>query len=209
MESSTAATKETATEEQHDPSSRKSQPKAEEPKKTKEQVKAYLLKERVLTENTDAAREFYNQSRYGKLLPDGRVQLSLTESMYLIERGKLVLEGAKRKPITAEQFLKKASKLQKNFWVKYSVFKDIRDRGYIIKTALKFGADFRVYDRGVKPGEDHARWIIYPVHEGDTMTWHEFSAKNRVAHSTKKRLLIGVVDEEADVSYWEVRWMRP
>ena len=182
----------------------------EDQKKSKEQVKAFLLKERVLTENTDAARELYNQSRYGKLLPDGRVQLALTEAMYLLERGKITLAAARGKAvITPEVFLRKATKLQKNFWIKYCVFKDIRDRGYIIKTALKFGADFRVYDRGVKPGEDHARWIIYPVHEGNTMTWQEFSAKNRVAHSTKKRLLIGVVDDEGDVSYWEVRWMRP
>ena len=180
----------------------------DEPKKNP--VKAYLQKERVVSENTDAARELYNQSRYGKLLADGRVQLALTEAMYLLERGKITIAAPRgEKEINPEQFLKKATKTQKNFWVKYSVFKDIRDRGYIIKTALKFGADFRIYDRGVKPGEDHARWILYPVHEGDTLTWHEFSAKNRVAHSTKKRLLIGVVDEEADVSYWEVRWMRP
>ncbi|MBI2549999.1 tRNA-intron lyase [Candidatus Woesearchaeota archaeon] len=185
------------------------EPKGDQ-KKSKEQVKAFLLKERVLTENTDAARELYNQSRYGKLLPDGRVQLALTEAMYLLERGKIAVADSRgKKEVSPEQFMKKASKTQQNFWVKYSVFKDIRDRGYIIKTALKFGADFRIYDRGVKPGEDHARWILYPVHEGDTLTWHEFSAKNRVAHSTKKRLLIGVVDEEADVSYWEVRWMRP
>ena len=184
--------------------------KEEQPKKEKVVVSTFLMSERVLTENTDAARELYNQSRYGKLLPDGRAQLSLTEAMYLLERGKISITPSKaKKSISAEQFLKLATKQQKNFWVKYSVFKDIRDRGYIIKTALKFGADFRVYDRGVKPGEDHARWIIYPVHEGDMMTWQEFSAKNRVAHSTKKRLLIGVVDDEGDVSYWECRWLRP
>lgn len=187
--------------------------KAKEPGKDeqkKAQVKAYLLKERVVTENTDAARELYNQSRYGKPLDDGRVQLALTEAMYLLERGKItVAAGRGGKTTSPEQFMKKAAKTQKNFWVKYSVFKDIRDRGYIIKTALKFGADFRIYDRGVKPGEDHARWILYPVHEGETLTWQEFSAKNRVAHSTKKRLLLGVVDEEGDVSYWECRWLRP
>ena len=184
--------------------------KEEQQKKEKVVVGTFLMSERVLTENTDAARELYNQSRYGKLLPDGRVQLSLTEAMYLLDRGKISITASRsKKSVSAEQFLKLATKQQKNFWVKYSVFKDIRDRGYIIKTALKFGADFRVYDRGVKPGEDHARWIIYPVHEGDMMTWQEFSAKNRVAHSTKKRLLIGVVDDEGDVSYWEVRWMRP
>ncbi|MBI1969933.1 tRNA-intron lyase, partial [Candidatus Woesearchaeota archaeon] len=60
-----------------------------------------------------------------------------------------------------------------------------------------------------KPGEDHARWVVFPVHEGSTFSWHEFAAKNRVAHSTKKRLLIAVVDDEGDCSYWEVRWMRP
>ena len=93
--------------------------------------------------------------------------------------------------------------------MRYCVFKDIRDRGYIIKTALKFGADFRVYDRGVKPGEDHAKWVLFPVHESDCLTWYDFAAKTRVAHSTKKKLLIGVVDDEGDVSYWETRWLRP
>ena len=85
----------------------------------------------------------------------------------------------------------------------------MRNRGYIVKTALKFGADFRIYDRGIKPGEDHAKWIMYPVKETDSLTWYEFSAKNRVAHSTRKRLLIAVVDEENDVTYYEIAWTRP
>ena len=105
--------------------------------------------------------------------------------------------------------IKKAKKQEPNFWIRYCVFSDFRKRGYIIKTALKFGADFRVYERGVKPGEDHAKWVVYPVHEASTLTWYEFSAKNRVAHSTKKRLMIGVVDDEGDVTYYEIRWMRP
>ena len=78
-----------------------------------------------------------------------------------------------------------------------------------MKTALKFGADFRVYDRGIKPGEDHAKWIVYPVNETSYLTWYEFAAKNRVAHSTKKRLLIAIVDEEGSVTYYEIRWVRP
>jgi len=172
-------------------------------------VKAVFVGERVLTENSDTAREFYNQSRFGTILEDGKVQLSLLEALYLLEKGKLDIRDGKKKKIKKEDFLKKARKIDKNFWIRYCVFKDIRNRGYIIKTALKFGADFRVYDRGVKPGEDHARWIVYPVHEGSSLTWYEFSAKNRVAHSTKKRLLVGVVDEEGDCTYWEIKWMRP
>ena len=85
----------------------------------------------------------------------------------------------------------------------------MRRRGYIVKTALKFGADFRVYDRGVKPGEDHAKWVVFPVSEGDGLTWFEFSAKNRVAHSTKKKLLMGIADAEGEITYYEVGWIRP
>ena len=183
--------------------------KKPETKKKKKKVKATLTRERVLTENTDSAHEFYNQSRFGNLLEDGKVQLSLLEALYLMEKGKLLIKDYRKKNVSSDDFIKKTKNVEPNFWIRYCVFKDIRDRGYIIKTALKFGADFRVYDRGVKPGEDHARWIIYPVHEGSALTWYDFAAKNRVAHSTKKRLMIGIVDNEGDVTYYEIKWIRP
>ncbi|MBI4440249.1 tRNA-intron lyase [Candidatus Woesearchaeota archaeon] len=182
-----------------------------EPENTEKRIVvcATFSRERILTENSDSARELFNTSRYGSLLDDGRVQLSLLEALYLLEKGKIEVIEGKKKKLGVQDFIKRSTKLEPNFWIRYCVFKDIRNRGYIIKTALKFGADFRVYDRGVKPGEDHARWIVYPVHEGSTLTWYEFAAKNRVAHSTKKRLLIGIVDGEGDVTYYEIRWLRP
>lgn len=183
--------------------------KEEQIKEHKEPVKAYFSRERVLTESSDLGRELYNQSRYGELLDDGRVQLSLIEALYLIEKKRLIAYDSRNKVIEHDPFMKKAQKQEPNFWVRYAVYKDIRNRGYIIKTALKFGADFRIYDRGVKPGEDHARWVVFPVYEATSLTWHEFSAKNRVAHSTKKRLLLGIVDSENDVTYYECRWLRP
>ncbi len=175
----------------------------------KEEVKAVLEGENIVTENSDDARELYNQSRYGSMLENGRVQLSLFEGVYLAEKIKLIVLDGKNKELPFGKLASKAKKMIPNFWIRYHVFKDLRNRGYIVKTALKFGADFRVYDRGVKPGEDHAKWVVYPVHEGNSLTWYEFAAKNRVAHSTKKRLLIGVVDDEGDCSYWEVAWKRP
>jgi tRNA-intron endonuclease len=174
-----------------------------------ETVKAELTDDNVITESSDLARELIQKGVYGSEIEDGRIKLSLIEAMYLIEKGKITVLDGKGKEIKKDAFLRKARKLEKNFQVRYAVYKDIRDRGYIIKTALKFGADFRVYERGVKPGEDHAKWIIYPVRETDALTWYDFAAKNRVAHSTKKRLLIGIVDEENDVTYYEIRWVRP
>lgn len=171
-------------------------------------VVGVFMNERVITEDSDAARELYNQSRYGSLI-NKRVELSLLEALYLIEKEKLCVKSQTGRKLTVEAFIKKAKDMEPTFWIRFCVFRDIRNRGYIIKTALKFGADFRVYDRGIKPGEDHAKWVVFPVHEASTLTWHDFAAKNRVAHSTKKRLLLAVVDEEGDVSYWESRWIRP
>jgi len=175
----------------------------------KEIIKSIYQNEKIITENSDDAREFYNQSRFGVIRGDEKVELSLIEALYLVEKKRLVVLDGRKKEMLFDKLLKKASKTEPNILTRYSVFKDMRDRGYIVKTALKFGADFRVYNRGVKPGEDHARWVVYPVKEGSTLTWHEFTSKNRVAHSTKKRLMIGIVDDEGDVTYYEIKWVRP
>ena len=179
-------------------------------KETKDQkIRASFVGDKILTEISDEVRELHNQSRYGTLLDSGKLQLNLIEGLHLMDKNTIDIYKTKNKKMDFDEFSKKAKKLESNFWIRFCVYRDIRNRGYIIKTALKFGADFRVYDRGVKPGEDHAKWIVYPVYESSTLTWYEFAAKNRVAHSTRKRLLIGVVDDENSVSYWEVRWMRP
>ena len=139
---------------------------------------------------------------------EGKMQYSFVETLYLLERGKLDVYKDKKK-IKKEEFFKSAIKDDNDFWVKFVVYRDMRNRGYIVKTALKFGADFRVYERGIKPGQDHAKWILYPVHEKYKMSMYEFAAKNRVAHSTRKRLLLAVVDDENDVSYWNIAWTKP
>tara|TARA_Y100000310_G_scaffold334548_1_gene414596 strand:+ start:86 stop:622 length:537 start_codon:yes stop_codon:yes gene_type:complete len=175
----------------------------------KELMKTLFARERILAPPCEEARELHNTGVYGNMLPDGKLQLSLLEALYLLEKGKLDVYDGRNKKLSYEDFATKARRFEKTFWVRFMTFKDLRDRGYIVKTALKFGADFRVYDRGIKPGDDHAKWIIYPVHEGETLTWYEFSAKNRVAHSTRKRLMIAAVDDEGDVTYWEVKWVRP
>ncbi len=177
--------------------------------KGKEVVDTILSGEIVTAESNDLTRELYDKTRYGEPTDDKKFQYSLIEAFYLMERGKFKILDSKDKEIKKEDFLKKARKLEPNFWVRYVVFKDLRKRGYIVKTALKFGADFRVYDRGVKPGEDHARWIVYPVYETQVETWYSFAAKNRVAHSTRKRLLVAIVDAENSCTFYEIRWMRP
>lgn len=176
-----------------------------------EQIKKFdinLIGERLIAQDGGEARALYDQSRFGEL-KDNKIQYSLVEGLYLLEKTKVDILDEKDKKLDVDSFVKKASKKEPNFWIRYVAYRDMRNRGYIVKTALKFGADFRVYDRGIKPGEDHAKWIMYPVKETDSLTWFEFSAKNRVAHSTRKRLLVACVDEENDTTYWEISWTRP
>jgi tRNA-intron endonuclease len=177
--------------------------------KKEKTIKCILSQENVISENSDAARQLTEGSQFGIVMDNQRVQFSLIEGYYLVDKGKISIYDLKSHKLTAEEYLRKAKKTDKNFKVRCAVYSDLRERGYTVKTALKFGADFRVYDRGVKPGEDHAKWIVYPVHESSYLTWYEFAAKNRVAHSTKKRLLLGIVDDENDVTYYEVKWTKP
>ncbi len=172
-----------------------------------DKVSALFSNDMVVAESSQAAQTLYDQSRFGEL-KEGKFQYSLVEALFLLEKDRMEILDKKKK-LTVDQFVKKASKKDPRFWTRYCVFRDMRSRGYVVKTALKFGADFRVYDRGKKPGEVHAKWILYPVQESDGFSWYEFAAKNRVAHSTKKRLLLGIVDDESDVTFYEIGWIRP
>ncbi len=171
-----------------------------------EKIAASFNGENVFS-NKKEAMALHAQSRFGEK-KDGKIIYSIYEALYLLEKGKLEVKDG-RKKIKFEKLLEIAREKDSQIRTKYIVFRNMRNRGFIVKTALKFGAEFRIYDRGIKPGQDHAKWILFPVSENAQLTWHGFSAKNRVAHSTKKNLLIGVVDEEEDVTYYEIRWLKP
>lgn len=175
-------------------------------------IKSYLIKNKVVIreEAFKEGEKLYNRSRFGEIVgkSNKRIELPLIEALYLSEKEKLEIYFNNSK-LSFEDFVKKATRIETNFMKRYIVYKDLRNIGYILKTALKFGADFRVYAKGAKPGKGHADWILYCVSENDKFSWRDFAAKNRVAHSTRKKLLVGCVDEDNDVTYWEIGWKKP
>jgi|SRR3989344_2524396 len=178
-----------------------------------EKIQSHLVGNNV-TSNDSNAHSLFEKSSFGEKSGE-KIIYSLPEVLYLIEKGKIEIYSGKSKKLNEKEISSKFSKLDKRFSTKYSVFKDLREKGYIVKTALKFGADFRVYDKGSKVNKkihgkehEHAKWICFVDHESGKLTWHEFSAKNRVAHSTKKNLLLAIVDEENSVTYYEVTWKK-
>ena len=169
-------------------------------------ITSHLITNTIIS-NEEEAFALYEKSRFGEKKRNN-IQYSWIESLYLMDTGRMHVH-VKNKPITFEQLLAKAKKHDKRVETKYLAFHDLRKKGYIVKTALKFGADFRVYPKGVKPSEDHASWLLFPVREHETLTWYDFSAKNRVATSTNKKLLLAIDDDEDDVTYYECKWLRP
>jgi tRNA-intron endonuclease len=171
-----------------------------------DKISAHIVGENV-SSNSVEAFSLYKKSYFGEPLR-GKMQYSLSETLFLVEKGKMNVSHGKKK-ISSKDLMKKIQRTDKRIHIKYPVFRDLREKGYIVKTALKFGADFRAYEKGAKPGKKHAKWIVFSDHESKRLTWHEFSAKNRVAHSTRKNLLLAIVDEEGDISYYECSWIKP
>lgn len=171
-----------------------------------EKIQAFITGE-IISSNSSEAHQLYEKSCFGEP-SSGKIQYSLSEVLFLVEKGKMeIFSGSKK--ISKKDLMNKFRKIDKKIQIKYLVFKDLREKGYIVKTALKFGAEFRVYDKGKKPSQVHAKWVVFTEHESGKLNWHEFSAKNRVAHSTKKNLLLAIVDEEGDITYYEVKWIKP
>ena len=171
-----------------------------------EKIKATFLSERIFSNSKEAFGLFESQ-RFGERTGE-KIFYTLHEALFLVQTGKMEISDSKDKKMPEKELLKKFEKIDKKFKTKYLVFRDMRQKGFIVKTALKFGAEFRVYEKGKSIGEDHAKWILFPVSQNEQLTWQDFSAKNRIAHSTNKKLLIAVVDEENQVSYYEVNWLK-
>lgn len=169
-------------------------------------IQSYITGQ-IISSNTAEAKFLYKKSSFGEIVGE-KVHYSLSEALFLVEKSRMEVYS-KSKKISTRELLAKFRRIDKRIQIKYPVFKNLREKGYVVKTALKFGADFRVYEKSSRPGKTHAKWIVFVDHESNKLTWHEFSAKNRVAHSTKKNLLLAIVDEENSITYYEVQWLKP
>ena len=169
-------------------------------------IQAHLTGQ-IVSSNSSEAKFFYKKSNFGEIVGE-KINYSLLEALFLVEKARMEI-FSRNKKISTRELLSKFRRIDKKIQIKYPVFKNLREKGYVVKTALKFGADFRVYGKSTKPGKTHAKWIVFVDYESNKLSWHEFSAKNRVAHSTKKNLLLAIVDEENSITYYEIRWLKP
>lgn len=137
------------------------------------------------------------------------LQLAPVEALYLVEKGKIRVVDESGTEIPTDKLIEHFTKLDPEFPLKYSVYSDLRNRGYIVKTGLKFGAHFRVYDRGEKPGEAHSKYIVLAMPEWTKLTPTDFARGVRLARSVRKGMLFAVVDDEGDITYYSLVREKP
>lgn len=149
------------------------------------------------------------QKGFGERDADKKLVLDLKEALYLAEKEKLEILDLKGKPVSEKALLKLGEKLEKKFYSKLLVFKDLRERGFVVKTGFKFGFDFRVYPRGKKPGEEHTQWVIHVGTQDEHFSLPEFSRMIRLSGNLNTMPLLAVVDSEDDINYYEIKRITP
>lgn len=149
--------------------------------------------------------KIHEKSHYGNMTKDG-LELSLIEALYLMEKGKLEI-NIDSDDVTIEKLIKLIR--EQGSFTNYIVFKDLRNRGYIVKTGFKYGSEFRLYERGKSPGDGHSNYLVKVASENSKFMMSDLSSYVRVAHGVNKKLLFAVVDDENDITYYNVEWTRP
>ncbi|MCA9487093.1 tRNA-intron lyase [Candidatus Woesearchaeota archaeon] len=159
-----------------------------------------LLKKGIFLVSRGEDAQFLESKGYGQR--SSLFTLSFQEALYLLEK-KWIFVVKGKKELDFQTLLGK----QKASFFSYLVYKDLRQRGYSVQSGLKFGADFRLYDKGHRD-EEHALWLVLVLREDEQLKMKDFVAKNRIATTVRKRLLFALVSEDHSLSYFECNWRR-
>lgn len=176
--------------------------------------KAELVENKVILWNKSEAKNIFDSGWYGEI-QDDRLELSLLEAALLLQRKKIEIKKGSKK-MSFKAFYKFALGIDPRFNVRYTVFKDLRERGLPTRTGFKFGCDFRIYERGVKPlkkgpkaAHEHTKWIVFAIPEDYICSFQELSRAVRLAHNIRSNMLWAIVDNDNNVTYYEVSYISP
>ncbi len=132
-------------------------------------------------------------------------ELSLIEAYYLLEKGRIsVYDAENETQLTLQEFHDKAVSVHNKFKEKLKIYKDLRERGYIPRPGLKFGADFVVYKKG--PGLEHSPFIVHVLPHDAKITAIDMVRAGRLATSVRKRFVLA---NPSTTSYYFFEWFKP
>jgi tRNA-intron endonuclease len=172
----------------------------------KKQIVGMLSDDRVVVFDKNGISRLC--SRYYGEKNNDFLSLSLVEALYLTSLGWLVVKD-NGKLMSFEELYEYARNIEESLCIRYLVYKDLRDRGYTVKTGLKYGTDFRLYERGADIDKEHSVYLVKVLSEEKSCNISELTGFVRVAHSVRKKLLIAIVDADGDVVYYDMNFIKP
>ncbi len=150
------------------------------------------------------AREIFDNGYFGHWTSENSLVLEPEEILLLMDRRRIeVFNSTTKQKITSSEIVAHFTKKNKDFWSRYLVYKDLRNRGYIVRIGTRITAPFRIYSRGGKPGESISKKVIFPLTEGEDL---DLDFLDQLVNQTKidrKILLLSVIDRLGDVTYYQ------
>ncbi|MHA1649055.1 MAG: tRNA-intron lyase [Candidatus Helarchaeota archaeon] len=179
-------------------------------------IRAELLRNRVIVWNYEDGSQLYKEGFYGKPLGIRKpksfefnrpLELSLFEAIYLLNKKKIeIYDEINNRKLDEETLLQIAIENFAEFEDKYKVYFDLRERGYVVRPGLKFGADFAVYQHG--PGIDHAPFIVHCLQNTTSISSIEMVRAGRLATTVRKKFIIATITMDK-VVYYMFTWFKP
>lgn len=181
-----------------------------------------LIGDQVLIFDKDQGSSLYAKGFYGKpigikkpdpnLAFDRELQLNLLEAIHLMEKGWLnVTESKSGEPRVKEDLVSIAIENHEKFEEKSMVYDDLREKGYVVRPGLKFGADFTVYKHG--PGIDHSSFVVQVLEHKNKISAIDMVRAGRLATSVKKRFVIASISSGDSmlpkIVYYVFKWFKP
>ena len=177
-------------------------------------MKGELLENRIVVWNTQESRELFANGYFGKPIgiPKPNVNdinvpliLDLIEGCYLLKISKIKITK-NGKNVSLNTLIKICRKEHHDFDKKFQVYKDFRDKGYVINPGIKFGCDFAVYQKG--PGIDHAPYLVQVYKKNDDISSTAVVLAGRLASSVKKQFILAIPNGKDRIDYLALDWWR-
>ncbi len=183
--------------------------------KNDEKITALLINDTILVPDIEMSEtlfsEFYGKpAGYDKPKPGesrGSLILDPLEALYLLEKDRIkIIDITSRKPLGKDKFSKWAAQRLPRFNILYPVYKNLRDRGFVVRSGLKYGSDFTVYRHG--PGIDHSPYIVHCHESNHVIDPVEIVKAGRLSHSVRKTFILSITSKD-EVLYLMFKWFKP
>ncbi len=140
---------------------------------------------------------------YGEKVEGGILELAGWEALYLVNQGSLEVLDKHGDKLTFSELLSRLTQVDEAIWTKYMVFRDLRSRGYVVKSGFGHGFHFRVYERGTY-GKQTSRFLVLIVKEGEPIALSELTKALESAKNAKKEVLVGVIERRGEIVYYTI-----